>query len=30
VRAGLVACPRDYPYLGSDVWTLDELLDGLL
>jgi putative transposase len=28
VRAGLVASPRDYPFLGSDVWTLDELLDA--
>ena len=29
VRAGLVASPRDYPYLGSDVWTLDEILGSL-
>ena len=26
VRARLVASPREYPYLGSDVWTLDEIL----
>ena len=30
VRAGLVAHPSQYPYLGSDVWTLDELLDSLI
>ena len=30
VRAGLVTDPRDYPYLGSDVWTLDQLLDSLI
>jgi putative transposase len=22
VRAGLVTCPREYPFLGSDVWSL--------
>ena len=30
VRAGLVASPAEYPYLGSDVWSLDELLEGLV
>ena len=30
VRAGLVTDPRDYPHLGSNVWTLDELLDSLI
>jgi len=30
VRARLVAHPAQYPYLGSDVWTLDELLDSLI
>ncbi len=25
LRAGLVASARDYPYLGSDRWPLDEL-----
>jgi REP element-mobilizing transposase RayT len=28
VRAGLVESPRDYPYLGSAVWTIDELLES--
>ena len=27
VRAGLVESPRDYQYLGSAVWTIDELLE---
>jgi putative transposase len=27
VRAGLVDSPRNYPHLGSDVWSLDELLE---
>ncbi len=27
VRAGLVKDPRDYPFLGSGVYTLDQLLD---
>ena len=27
VRAGLVAAPADYPYLGSGVYELDELFD---
>jgi putative transposase len=25
VRADLVRHPREYPHLGSDVWTLEEL-----
>jgi putative transposase len=29
VRAGLVRDPREYPYLGSDVWTVDELMNSL-
>jgi putative transposase len=29
VRAGLVVSPRDYPFVGSDVWTLDELLEWI-
>jgi REP element-mobilizing transposase RayT len=29
VRAGLVCHPREYPHLGSDVWTLDELLGSI-
>jgi putative transposase len=28
VRAGLVASPIDYPYLGSDRWTLRDLMDA--
>jgi REP element-mobilizing transposase RayT len=28
-RAGLVSTPRDYPYIGSDAWTLEELLDSV-
>ena len=27
VRAGLVSHPRDYPFLGSSVYRLDELLE---
>ena len=30
VRAGLVTTPREYPYLGSDVWSLDELLESVI
>ena len=26
VRAGLVNQPADYPFLGSDRWSLDELI----
>jgi putative transposase len=29
VRAGFVAMPGDYPFLGSDVWTLEELLTSV-
>jgi len=29
VRAGLVRVPLDYPYVGSDVWTLEELIDSV-
>jgi len=29
VRAGLVCSPIDYPLLGSDLWTLQELIDSL-
>ena len=28
VRAGLVRVPTDYPYLGSEIWTLTELFDA--
>lgn len=28
VRAGLVATPAEYPHSGSDVWTLDDLLES--
>lgn len=27
VRAGLVASPAEYPYSGSDRWTMAELFD---
>jgi putative transposase len=30
LRAGLVSKLSDYSYIGSDVWSLDELIDGLL
>ena len=29
VRAGLCAHPRAYPYIGSNRYSLDELLDSL-
>jgi REP element-mobilizing transposase RayT len=29
VRAGLVENPADYPFLGSDRWTLSEFLDSV-
>jgi putative transposase len=29
VRAGLVRRPLDYPYLGSGVWKLEDLLSGV-
>jgi REP element-mobilizing transposase RayT len=28
VRARLVSWPAAYPYLGSGVWTVEELLEG--
>jgi putative transposase len=28
VRAGLVRRVQDYPYLGSDVWPIDEILNA--
>jgi hypothetical protein len=30
VRAGLVQHPLDYPYSGSTVWTLEELIAGFV
>ena len=30
VRGGLVKNPAEYPHLGSDVWSLKELIDGVL
>ena len=27
VRAGLVPSARDYPYVGSDAWTVAEIID---
>jgi putative transposase len=30
VRAGSSAHPGEFPYLGSDVWTLEELLESLI
>src|SRR5687767_4703273 len=30
VRAGLVQNARDYPYLGSDAWPIDEIVDAFL
>ena len=29
VRAGLVRSPLEYPLLGSDLWTISDLIDGL-
>jgi putative transposase len=29
VRAGLVEDPRDYPFSGSDRWTIEELLEAV-
>jgi hypothetical protein len=29
VRAGLVVSPRDYPHCGSDVWTIQELIESV-
>jgi hypothetical protein len=28
VRAGLAATPLDFPYLGSDRWTVRELIES--
>jgi len=30
VRAGLARAAADYPFVGSDVWKLEELIDSLL
>ncbi len=30
VRGGLVTSPIEYPYSGSDVWTLQELLEDVM
>ena len=29
LRAGLAKSPADYPFVGSDVWTMEELLESL-
>jgi putative transposase len=29
VRAGLAASPGDYPFLGSDLWSLKQLFEGV-
>ncbi|MBM3820866.1 MAG: transposase [Acidimicrobiia bacterium] len=29
VRAGLARTPREYPHLGSSVWSVDELIDSV-
>jgi putative transposase len=29
VRAGLVESPEDYPFTGSDVWSLEDLLESI-
>ena len=29
IRAGLVETPEDYPFIGSDTWTLAELLESV-
>jgi REP-associated tyrosine transposase len=29
IRAGLVKTPEDYPFIGSDKWTLAELLESV-
>lgn len=29
VRAGLVRNAQDYPFLGSDRWTIEQLIDSL-
>ena len=28
VRGGLVRCPKDYPFVGSCLFTIDEILEG--
>ena len=28
VRAGLVRTPAEYPYIGSDVWSIEELIEA--
>jgi REP element-mobilizing transposase RayT len=28
VRAGLVRTPVEYPYIGSDVWSIEELIES--
>ena len=30
VRAGLVESPEEYPFVGSDVWSLKELLESIV
>ncbi len=30
VRAGLVESPADYPLVGSDVWSLKDLLESIV
>ena len=30
IRAGLAQTPTAYPHLGSDVWSLAELIDSVL
>ena len=30
VRAGLVHRPSEYPHVGSDVWSLEEMIDSVL
>ena len=30
VRAGLVRSPLDYPFIGSEKWTLEELIDSVM
>jgi putative transposase len=30
VRAGLVTTPSDYPYVGSDEWSLEEIVNAIV
>jgi len=30
VRAGLVNLPHEYPHMGSDIWSIEELMDDLM